>query len=236
MRVFLTTVFALFSIYSLRAQTFLYLDKTNPEEIRPATTAYIDTLDEGIRMHLIRHSEEKEIDEIIVVDSLYNTKKWIYRNPNINTDLSAVRSDEKIVVRGIRRGEQIEEEFHIGHDTWNQAFPYDMAGFIRSGKSKRIFRAIGAARPGEIKIGKFKAVKKDKTVLGLDCGDQAAVRVEMSLTGALSMFWKGSYWFRPSDGRYLRFEGKIGGPGSERRITEFAGEGKKVEQGGADRL
>ena len=36
------------------------------------------------------------------------------------------------------------------------------------------------------------------------------LQLRISLAGARSVLWKGDYWFRTTDGRYLRYRGNSG--------------------------
>ena len=50
----------------------------------------------------------------------------------------------------------------------------------------------------------------------------AAVHLRISLSGLLSIFWHGDYWYRKGDGRFLRYRGKnrSGGPVAVSELVE----------------
>jgi len=50
-------------------------------------------------------------------------------------------------------------------------------------------------------------VRQGVESLSVPSGQTSAVRVELRLGGLLAPFWRGRYWFRASDGLFLRFDG-----------------------------
>ena len=51
-----------------------------------------------------------------------------------------------------------------------------------------------------------------------------AMRVKVSPWGLLSLFWSSLYWYRSSDGTFVRFEGVRGLPGTPKTVVELIGE------------
>ena len=76
------------------------------------------------------------------------------------------------------------------------------------------FRSIGTQGPGELKIGKFTVTRKGDETIDLAGKKVAAVHLRISLSGLLSIFWHGDYWYRRGDSNFLRYCGKnrSGGP------------------------
>jgi len=42
--------------------------------------------------------------------------------------------------------------------------------------------------------------------------------------GILGAFWSSLYWYRPADGRFLRYEAMREGPGTPKSVVEFVGQ------------
>lgn len=206
--------------YTAGAQTRTYIYRNPLREGAPATTTRLDTLASGFRLQVIRHSETEDIVEKLQTDADFAVVRWDYRNPNSDSDFRAERSGSEIILKGVHRGEEVVKTFQIDEHHWHQVFPHDLSSWFLSGSDKHLFWAIGTSGKGEMKCGKFKALRKNRETLALEMGSQSAVRVEISLAGLLSMFWKGNYWLRETDGRYLMFKGKAG-PKSEETVTEL---------------
>jgi hypothetical protein len=51
-----------------------------------------------------------------------------------------------------------------------------------------------------------------------------AVRLKMTVPGLPVLFWSAPWWFRASDGTFLRFEMAQGMPGTPKTILELIGE------------
>jgi hypothetical protein len=91
-----------------------------------------------------------------------------------------------------------------------------------SGGKRMSFRSIGTEGPGELKLGKFTVTRQGDETIGLGGKEVVAVRLRVSLSGLLSVFWHGDYWFRRGDGRFLRYRGKnhAGGPVAVSELAE----------------
>jgi hypothetical protein len=74
-----------------------------------------------------------------------------------------------------------------------------------------------------LKIGKFSVTRKADEPIDLAGKTVAAVHLRISLSGLLSVFWHGDYWYRRGDGRFLRYRGK-NRPGGEVAVSELVGE------------
>jgi len=222
MRILIISLWFVITAVDLSAQTYIYRNKA--EDNKMATTTTIDTLENGFLMQVVRHSEAIAIIEVLETGPDFDILSWKLNNPNINSNFEAKRKGNKIILKGVHRGKQVLKEFKIDKNSWRQVFPHDLSTFVRSGKRKCYFWAIGTSGPGDMKVAKFKAIVKAKEILELDMGSQEAVKVHISLTGLLAMFWQGNYWLRVSDGRYLQFKGKVGGSGSGETITQLTEE------------
>ena len=74
-----------------------------------------------------------------------------------------------------------------------------------------------------MKITRFKLKKKRIDTISINGKEVEAVYITVSLTGLLSIFWTGKYWYRKSDGVFLRYKGKSG-PGTGVSIMELTSE------------
>lgn len=158
-----------------------------------------------------------------------STLAWTFGDPARQMELAAVVQGDEIVLSGSFRGEKVDKRFSAGGAPWNQLFQMGLVPFVLGGEEKRQFRSIGTQGPGELKIGKFTATRQGGEKLLLAGKEIETVHWRISLSGLLSIFWHGDYWFRKSDGRFLRYRGKnrSGGPlAVSELIQEKADEGK----------
>ena len=151
------------------------------------------------------------------------TLSWTFENPKENTKVTAYRKGDKIFLEGQDRGEPIDKTFKINELPWNQTFNIGLEVFAVSPAKSMKFWAIGTKGPGNMKITKFKVKKKKIETVTLRGNEVEAVYITISLSGLLSIFWTGNYWYRESDGRFIRYKGK-GGPGTGISIMELVSE------------
>jgi|GEM_PF-528472 len=153
----------------------------------------------------------------------FSTLAWTFSDPGRQMELDARRIGEFIVLAGSSAGKKVEKKFPGAGATWNQLFQMGLGRFALSGGESFQFRSIGTQGPGELKIGKFTARRQGDEKILLAGNEIAALRLRVSLSGLLSIFWHGDYWYRKHDGRFLRFRGK-NRPGGPEAVSELAGE------------
>jgi len=138
------------------------------------------------------------------------TWKWLYDCPKMNTKITASLKDGEIYMFAVDEGEKVEKVFDTDDLPWNQSFNIGLEGFAMSKASSMKFKAIGVGGPGNMKITSFKVKRKEPESLSLSQMNETvdAEHMTISLSGLLSIFWTGHYWFRKSDGRFLCYKGK----------------------------
>jgi hypothetical protein len=151
------------------------------------------------------------------------TLSWNYEESNKNTNITAIRKGNQIYLSGMDRGKPINKIFKINELSWNQTFNIGLEHFALAPEKSMKFWSIGTSGPGNMKITTFKVKKKKIETISVNGKTVEAVHLRMSLTGLLSIFWSGSYWYRKSDGRFVRYQGKSG-PGTGVAIMELISE------------
>lgn len=111
-------------------------------------------------------------------------------------------------------------EFPIDDAPWYQATSWSLRALVLSSQMEVRFWTV---RIDTLTVHKIKAVKKQQMILNLNGAKEEAEEVELRLEGLLALFWKSSYWFRRSDGVFLRFEGPSGPPGTPDVVVEYQG-------------
>jgi hypothetical protein len=142
------------------------------------------------------------------------TLEWTFSDPARRMELAAAVQGQYILLQGMFQGKKVEKKFAVSGARWNQLFQMGLGPFVLSAGESIQFRSIGTQGPGELKIGKFSVTRKADEAIDLAETEVDAVHLRISLSGLLSVFWHGDYWYRKNDGRFLRYRGKnrSGGP------------------------
>ncbi len=82
-------------------------------------------------------------------------------------------------------------------------------------------------RPDNLTLSEWQVVNKGTERISTPGGGIEAVKVKVSLGGFLSAFWSAECWYRVSDGRFVKYSGPSGGPGSPEVTTVL----KREDQG-----
>ncbi|MGD2086735.1 MAG: hypothetical protein PVH61_11160 [Candidatus Aminicenantes bacterium] len=207
--------------FLLNGMTRIYEEKTKGQ----LTTHRFDieTTPSGYTVNLKSEIGDTIIKQTFELDTRLSTRTWAYENSKENRKITAFREGNKIFLTGQTRGEPIEKTFKINELPWNQTFNIGLERFVVSSEKSTIFWSIGTRGPGNMKITRFKVKKKKIEPITIKGKEVEAVYITISLTGLLSIFWTGKYWYRKSDGVFLRYKGKSG-PGTGISIMELASE------------
>ena len=104
---------------------------------------------------------------------------------------------------------------------WYQTFNYQFSDFALSGEKKRDFVMI---RPDNLTLTEWKLIRKGVEIIETPMGEIRTVKVKVTLAGFLSAFWSAECWFRADDGRFVKYAGPDGGPGSPDIVSVLSGE------------
>jgi hypothetical protein len=183
----------------------------------------METTLSGYSINLQSETGDTVIKQTFEVDAHLAALTWAFENPRENTKVTASREENKIFLKGQGKGKPIEKTFKINKLPWNQTFNIGLERFALSPEKSMIFWSIGTRGPGNMKITRFKVKKKGIETITINGKEVEAVYITISLTGLLSIFWTGKYWYRKSDGVFLRYKGK-NGPGTGVSIMELTSE------------
>jgi hypothetical protein len=92
--------------------------------------------------------------------------------------------------------------------------------FVLSGEERVRFMVI---QPFDVEP--FVMVARARGTERVEAGDKTyeAVHVVVSPEGFASLFYRVHYWFRSSDGLFVRYEGTRGPPGTPKTVVELQG-------------
>ena len=145
--------------------------------------------------------------ERILIDPEGNTLEWEFTDFDKDIRIEATREGRRICLTKETRKKSEREHYTIeNNDPWHQLFPFGMEDFVTAGESERAFWFI---QPQNLKLSSLRAVRGPEKLLTVHGTRQRAVEVEITINNWLSRFWKGLYFLRPRDGRYLFYEGVL---------------------------
>ncbi|MBN2344782.1 MAG: hypothetical protein JXO51_00220 [Candidatus Aminicenantes bacterium] len=178
---------------------------------------------DGLQIELSTARGEAVVRQTFLVASDLVTRAWTFSDPARRMKLAASVQGKHIVLSGSFQGRKIDKRFDADGPPWNQLFQMGLGPFVLAGKKSMAFRSVGTQGPGELKIGKMTVTRREDETIELGGGKIAAVHLRISLSGLLAIFWHGDYWYRRSDGRFLRYRGRNrkGGPIA---VAELVGE------------
>jgi hypothetical protein len=223
---FLKSCFACFCLLGLAplllpAETLTYHEVEG--EITVIHTIAITPAPPGYSVELAsRRSGDGMVRQKFLTAADLSTLSWTFSDPARQMELDARLQGEVIILSGTLRGKKVDKKFAAAGPPWNQLFQMGLGPFVLAGDKKYQFRSIGTQGPGEMKIGKFTVTRQDDERITLGGQEVSAVHLRISLSGLLSIFWHGDYWFRKSDGRFLHYRGKNrpGGPVAVSELVE----------------
>ena len=167
-----------------------------------------EPLESGQKIRLESSSGNKKIMQIYRVDNDLSTLHWEYIDPAAHSRIEARLENRVIRLQGIHEGNPIRKQFKINDLPWNQVFHIGLEPFARSGGGSTQFWSIGTSGPGEMKIAKFNVKRIKNETISTEDTKTKACRLQISLSGLLSVFWKGYYWYRQEDGCFLLYREK----------------------------
>ena len=206
---------------------FVYQEKTK-DQVTTHQFEIQSTID-GFEIRLSSKESNSTILQTFTLNPKLETLAWTFQETEKNTAISARREGIFILLTGIHKGKPIEKKLKTKKLPWNQLFNKGLEPFARSNVRKTKFRAIGTRGSGDMKITSFIVKRKEKPeIIKIKGRDVATVHLKISLSGLLSIFWTGHYWFRLNDGVFVRYKGK-NGPGKPLTIMELTGETEETE-------
>jgi hypothetical protein len=192
------------------------------EKIQNQVTTHKFSIEQTASGYLVALASEapgRRIDQRFELEPGLAALAWSYENPLEKTKISAYRKENRIFLSGLHKGKAIEKTFKINELDWNQSFNIGLEQFALSGAKAMKFWAIGTTAPGDMKITTFTVKKEGFEKIILAGKEIETVRIRVSLSGLLAIFWSGNYWYKRDDGKFLRYRGK--GRGSHLTIMEI---------------
>lgn len=184
-----------------------------PEKARPVIERYNYTEMNGALVIPIAYEIERGQEVVVRVrrggEEFYNqcdlsgaTIEWRYRGDR--DEVAAHVDNRTLVIGGTRNGKPFQNRYPIGEAPWFQPLSYALRPFSRSGQKSVRFWLI---RTDNLEPVKMKAVNSGAEEILVNGRRYRSIRIDVSPSGPLSFVWRGSYWFRESDGVFLQYAG-----------------------------
>lgn len=175
------------------------------------------------RLELRSESSDGEVHTVVVDPESLESISWRHAAREADTDYTARRNGRSITVVGRSNGASVNETFHLAdEDPWIQSIERSLRPFVLSERNRIQFWTI---QPGDPELRKLQAVRRGRDRIDVDHEPIDVFEVRVSLTGIGSIFWSATYWFRVSDGQFVRSEAVRGWPGTPKTIVEKIADG-----------
>lgn len=191
-----------------------YVETTGPERI--LLTSWELPKSDG---YLLESRSENGEQHEVFVDKSLATKWWDYRDPAKGIDIHAQRSGSALLIRGTLKGKPFERREEIDSSPWYQSIErsFEPLALAPEGSTTEFW----VLQPDTLRARKIQARNEGVDRLMIEGQSVSAARLRISLPGFLAAFWSSSYWYRLSDGKFVRFEGLHGPPGSPVTTVEL---------------
>ena len=179
-------------------------------------TLKIQNADQNLQIHYF-----SDYEYYTVTNAQSETVSMNFRNSIYDSEYNAVRKSDIISISGKINGKIADKDIKIDSGSWYQAAEYSLMNFVLSGEKSCKYWLVS---PADLKATKFVAYNEGIETITLNKSKVQAYRVRVTLDNWMSVFWSVNYWFRASDGLYIKFEGARGAPGTPKTLVEIIGE------------
>lgn len=194
-------------------ETLYFRERTGDEVV------YLESSEEQSGSGLLLRSESDRGDvHEVRVDGDLHTQQWHYISSENQVDYTARLRGDEIVIEGVNEGETVNERRRLrDDDPWIQSIEKSLEPFVLSDDDRMEFWTI---QPDSLDLRKLLAKRSGPETVDVDGEQVEAWRVRISLPGIGSIFWGAEYWYRTSDGQFVRYEGTRGPPGTPETVVE----------------
>lgn len=154
---------------------------------------------------LLNTAQDSERHEYLLGNG-YKTESWKIVNPSTNTDLTVSLNRGTYTLSGKFKGKPISKTVKSKGRPWYQNIAYNAGLTLKNRKSVE----YECFRPDNMKLYNMSATKK-----GIErFNGKNPLRIEVALTGFMSVFWSCDYYFDPNTLLFVGYKGVNGGPGT----------------------
>lgn len=159
--------------------------------------------DGGRKINWDLKENTRRVEEQYVLDAMAQTLSWQVTSVEENTDYSGARQGNILWLEGVFKGKDIKKSLRIDQDPFYVNPKFGLRAFVQSGQKTIKFWGL---RSDNLSLNKMVAINQGEETVSINGQDIPAVKVEWTVAGFGSAFFKRYYWFRKSDGLYIRQE------------------------------
>jgi hypothetical protein len=198
-------------------------------QLQPASTRYLETTGEEqkifqLTLHAttpltLTYQDDKE-SGLTTFDPDLATRRWHLESADLKTRIDAMRRNETLTIKGTLSGQLILRTHSLGDLPWYQALSVSLRAFIEHPNGPRVFWIL---RPDTLDLHRMQVSELIASDLELEGQVIPTWRLTIRLTGWQSYLWHAHYWLRQTDGRFVKYEGVSGPPGTPATIITLSG-------------
>ena len=155
----------------------------------------------GYKIHWVIEGNGFKVEEDYILGPDHETLWWHVVDDQRKTDYTGERKRNEIFIDGQFSGTRIQKIIQIDKKAFYYNPKFGLVNFVRSGKEAESFWGF---RQDELKVYPMKAVNKGAEIITVDGGDVEAIKVDWTVDDFRSFFFRRTYWFRKSDGLYIK--------------------------------
>jgi len=161
----------------------------------------------GYKVHWVSEEGNFKIVEDYILSQDYGTLWWHVVDNQRKTDYTGERKRNELLINGLVSGIQIQKIIQLDDKAFYYNPKFGLVDFVRSEKKSETFWGF---RQDELKVYPMKAINKGVEVISVGGEDVEAFKVYWTVNDFRSIFFNRTYWFRKSDGLYVKQEVGIG--------------------------
>lgn len=139
--------------------------------------------------------------ERYVLDDQWSTVRWEVSDTKEALQYSARRDGNNLFINGKLKNKDLVKEIKIDSDPFYFNPKLGLRHLIESGKTSQTFWAM---RHDNLDVFKMRAMNKGVETISIQGKEVMAIRIEWAALSGFSKYFNRTYWFRQSDGVYLK--------------------------------
>ncbi len=208
-----------FSVAATAEDRFVYLESTASAMITINVEAEENST--GSILHVDR-SDGDVYD--ITCDRQDATTSCGYSSPATRTAYGTIREGNAILMSGTLKGSPVSRTIAIDGRPWYEFPERSLCLYAISSSHPPI--SFWILLPSDGNAFLLMARWEGPDEIEVNGRKVMAIRVRVSLTGLLSIFWGTYYWYDATDGTFLKYKGVRGLPGSPETTVELIWDGR----------
>jgi len=157
----------------------------------------------GYKVHWVSEEGNFKVEEEYVLGPDHETLWWHVVDDQREINYIGERKENKLLIDGKFSGVKISKTIQLDDKAFYYNPKFGLVDFVRSGKKSGVFWGF---RQDELKAYPMKAINKGEEVISVDGDNVEAIKVYWTVNDFRSTFFKRVYWFRKSDGMYVKQE------------------------------